>query len=830
VKTKFNPSEAVGEMVIFNSQSYQLVKFLSDDQGKRGFTFEAVCEESNHRVCCKFYPEGKLHEKWKEEFQKPNRIQSDDIAKYIGDITATIQGLLFVVILFEWVDGFSLKKYITDHPEKITIDFILTFATWILSPLQAFTSRNTYHGDLHLGNVMISVAGEDSLEPGKTSFKLIDFGISFSDPEMQPRDDFKSTARIIAQLLLKVSPESLDLSDKFIFDRLPSGYLKLLNEEEPDRADSFKNPRKLWAAIRSIEEEAKNMKAGNTGKNDRLANPFDLLSADRFRDDSPLLYQLFFAPRSLQSHILSSDTVVLTGPRGCGKTMILRNLSLKTHLNSTDGETLPDHIGFYLSSFELWMAFPHRREDDTHSADEIATDAFQLRAIHYFHLCLIEEILSTLFALRLKRPELITIGQITAFANHISSEFRDYTSSPSADLLSDLKSTVESWRATFRKEPSSYVPKEGVAFLRDLCRALRSIFPFVKDRQIFFLIDDYSLGKVTPALQLSLNRIIFQRNSEFQFKVGAEKSAILLRDVDGPLDPSRTYHEHDMGYFFIDPDAAEERLETLKTIFDKRLQYTDGVKYTSLESILGTTQYESFTQFARVLTKPYNGTESDPLYLKKPLYHGLGFISEICSGDIAAILSLIQRIFIQSKFDALTDQSIPIDIQSQDHAIKDYSRDFLEHVGGEQLSSQKVRQVAKAFGEMAKWKLENQTSSNEGTPKPFQVCRLEVYEDEEMSVSASELFRLLLRYGIFIQVPRGFSQDGGTSLRLFLRRLFLPTFGLSFSRRDCIRIHMDEFSQLLNEPEVTSRQIIDRWVSESSSSAIGPTLFDNDTR
>jgi hypothetical protein len=312
--------------------------------------------------------------------------------------------------------------------------------------------------------------------------------------------------------------------------------------------------------------------------------------------------------------------------------------------------------------------------------------------------------------------------------------------------------------------------------------------------------------------------------------VGAEKSAILLRDVDGPLDPSRTYQELDMGYYFTDSEAAEERLETLKTIFDTRLKYTEGAKYSSLEAILGATLYESFNEFATVLTKTRKIVESDPTYLKIPLYHGLKFISEICSGDIAAILSLIQRIFIHSKFDPLADQNIPIDISNQDHAIKDYSRDFFEHVGGELPSSNKARLVAKSFGEMAKWKLENQTSNNEGVPKPFQVCRLEVYEDGEMPETSSALFRLLLRYGIFIQVPRGFSQDGGTSLRLYLRRLFLPTFGLSFSRRDCIRIHMDEFSRLLIDPELTTRQIIERWKSESSHSSKGPTLFDNETR
>lgn len=154
---------------------------------------------------------------------------------------------------------------------------------------------------------------------------------------------------------------------------------------------------------------------------------------------------------------------------------------------------------------------------------------------------------------------------------------------------------------------------------------------------------------------------------------------------------------------------------------------------------------------------------------------------------------------------------MPIKLKDQDAAIKDYSRTFLEHVGGEQEFSSDARGVAKAFGEMAQWKLKNQSSLNETALTPFQASRLEVYEDSPMEEEAANLYRLLLRFGIFIQEPRGFGQGETTSRRLYFRRLFLPTFGLSFSRRDCIRLHMRDFMLLLQNPPAAKKSFIERW-------------------
>jgi hypothetical protein len=242
------------------------------------------------------------------------------------------------------------------------------------------------------------------------------------------------------------------------------------------------------------------------------------------------------------------------------------------------------------------------------------------------------------------------------------------------------------------------------------------------------------------------------------------------------------------------------------------LSHADNVAHRQIGAILGDTGYDSFKQFAEVLARKHLPSKGDSEILRRAAYHGVQHLSEICSGDVAAMIWLVQQILIRARFD-LSDSSqrLPIKAKVQDAAIKDYSRLFLEHVGGEQEFSDEARAVAKAFGEMAQWKLLNQGSRNEGTTTPFQAGRLEVYEDSVMDDKSASLYRHLLRFGIFLQEPRGFGEGETTSRRLYFRRLFLPTFGLSFSRRDCIRLHMRDFMLLLKQPMKTRKLLIERW-------------------
>lgn len=366
-KYHFDPRQIENREIDYGGHRYKLRKFLEGEQGKRGYAYEAFCEASDHRVCCKLYFREMLQDSpdWVQEFRKPNRVQSDDIAHYVADGKWDVNGLEFAWIFYQWIEGVNLRKFLEAHPEKRNIDFVRNLAVWILAPLNKLKQAGSKHGDIHVGNILVTQGDETDVPPGKISFKLIDFGISASLKGLIPRDDFKATAGVLAQVLKQIRDGELGFEDRFFYDELCQHYLKLLTEEEPGRHEAYQNPSGLYQELQSIEEESRRVGKNNGVKADRLKNPFELLSADRFREDSPLLRQLFSKAIPGYNFLESRDTVVISGPRGCGKTMILRNMALKTALSdptlTIDG--LPSYAGFYLHSYELWIAFPKRKKD-----------------------------------------------------------------------------------------------------------------------------------------------------------------------------------------------------------------------------------------------------------------------------------------------------------------------------------------------------------------------------------------------------------------------------------------------------------------------------------
>ncbi len=70
-----------------------------------------------------------------------------------------------------------------------------------------------------------------------------------------------------------------------------------------------------------------------------------------------------------------------------------------------------------------------------------------------------------------------------------------------------------------------------------------------------------------------------------------------------------------------------------------------------------------------------------------------------------------------------------------------------------------------------------------------------------LSGEAQKIYDELLRYSVFIEDVRGKSRRGKIVPRLYLRRLLIPHFNLTFSMRDSIEIEPDEIQTLLLTPK-----------------------------
>jgi serine/threonine protein kinase len=155
-------------------------------QGKNGVLFEAVDNILNRRVAIKIWVKLKAHDKRDKlrqgllEAQKACQAQGKGVVQvYSADIVKTrIYGVM------EYIDGRTLLSWLSDEKPSLGRRFGVAWS--LMSTLLDLETRELYHGDLHVENVLIydvpvrSAADDsDSVLGIKPALKVIDFGTSY---------------------------------------------------------------------------------------------------------------------------------------------------------------------------------------------------------------------------------------------------------------------------------------------------------------------------------------------------------------------------------------------------------------------------------------------------------------------------------------------------------------------------------------------------------------------------------------------------------------------------------------------------------------------------
>jgi hypothetical protein len=247
--------------------------------------------------------------------------------------------------------------------------------------------------------------------------------------------------------------------------------------------------------------------------------------------------------------------------------------------------------------------------------------------------------------------------------------------------------------------------------------------------------------------------------------------------------------------------------------------------FQNIATILGKSR-RTYNQLAREIREKKAG--------KHVHYYGWDMVVDLCSGDVVNVLRLVRDIISLAggieKFSEPGNIRIPFDEkvrfgkktghEIQHQAIREIGNDFLNRVEAVPNIGKDLRKIAVAFGNVSNWYLRNRNSQNQAQNPPWQAFRLEVretpYFEESLlkkakrkynlddNISAEKLKKLyqgLIRYGIFLRDARGKSQRGAVIPRLYIRRLLIPTFLLTPSKRDSIGVEVGEFFMLLSDPD-----------------------------
>ncbi len=766
--------------------------------GGNGHMFRAYSKVIATNIACKIIPKKNLEftsdqpDLWQAEFQKANKLRSHEVVK----VTQVVEWKEYncICVLADYVNGISLKKYLAQKRNEITIDFIEDFTRAMLIFFDDMKKNNIKHGDFHTGNILVEDRSDLLGEPPK-SFRVTDFGVASALSSAGFKDDYHQLSAILKELLENCSYQALSTSIlRYKHDILRKDFqARHLLEDDPTRDELSKNPNGLFEKISNLEKEFRKIESQKTSTD--LSDPFDYPSCEQVRTHSLLkaLYSDHFLGLDLVKNI---SNVILTGPRGCGKSTVLKSLSIQ-HLIQTneDSPNEVEFIGIYYRCDDLYFSFPrYKLPKDRPGVFDIP--------VHFITASLLRETLDALIAWSNKHFAKEFKKQERSLTEKLA-EILDYKDPSSYSNFKALIAKLNNERKRAKKRQGRLHLKDepigdffGVEILGQCCEQLANTLSYLTDRPIFFFIDDYSSPKITKALQENLNRLFFQRSPNIFFKISTESPvSIAIKDLDGKVfTESREYHFLNIGTIFLHTDIKKKQT-FLDDVFRRRFSQVKGYPVSALDELIGQGEINSSeNERARGIISSHGHP--------KPLW-GNKIICDLCSGDIHYAISIVKNMVSNNGgTDSIRsiNESPRIAPEFQNKAIREEAGRFLANLKGVKHGARLVN-IVDAFGKVAASYLRYRTSKNEKEDPPWQASRIEPYEELPLSHEASSIYNELIRYSVFIQDFRGKSKRGNVVPRLYLRRFLIPHYNLTFSKRDSVHLEHKDLEQLLLEPQ-----------------------------
>jgi hypothetical protein len=683
-----------------------------------------------------------------------------------------------------------------EHRGDINLSFIESFLRTMLELLYELQRRGEQHGDLHAGNVLVAQSAFDPYN--RIHFRVTDFGVGKLTGSAAHASDYLYIADTLKQLLQCIETRDCEGRDKYVYDILRHDFLERHLIEIDTIADPLAcNPRELLDKLNSLDDAYRAAAKGQTVA--KLVTPFDYPNCEQM-GKSHLLLKSLYSDRVLGlSEIQERANLVLTGPRGCGKTTVFRALSLEYLLSTGDDQPHSiDYIGIYYRCDDLYFSFPRYKNPSRPEALDVP--------MHFLIVTLLATTLEQIgewakrhFADEFKKKEESLVTGLWALLEWRAPD------SPSANHLVTLinKLTKERKRAA-NKQRFAHVPNEpiedyfGPEVMLQACQALRQHLSFLGNRCIYYFIDDYSHPKITMDLQANLNRLLMCRSADVFFKLSTESPVSFARyDVDDKqFTETREYNLLNLSLRYL-TDGSKQALAFLEDLFNRRFREVEGYPVHTLKELLGSKRRnENATARAFRVFQQHKSQE--------PNYAGCETVAAMCSGDIHYMIRLVSRMvedYGGRDRLAASDATPRIPWKQQHESIRAAAGAFMESVRTLPRCGPQLAEVIAAFGAVAHSYLMYETSKNQSGSPPHQASRIEPYDALRLSDEAQKVLHELLRYSVLIEDPRGKSRRGNIVPRYYLRRYLIPHFRLTFSRRDSLELENHEIETLLCQPQ-----------------------------
>lgn len=732
--------------------------------------------------------------------------------QFEADVSFGHDTLTCHVAVLDNIIGPTLETVLASPDQnQLTPRMAAQIAADLFEILHLFRDRHRAHNDLHAGNIIIQRLNPQGRRSGAIDANIravaIDFG-SVLDASQSGDDhhigDQQHIANVIASLSRAVRQHSGGETD---MDYRMASALRGLAEHLAPAATAQR--------IMSIDDAIKTINAATRAVDESWRQP---LSLSRYGDaynaqalESWHVPELWIDP---EGKWFKRTTVrgpqVITGMRGCGKTMLLRALhfharALDPSSNSASQNVLKrfkadGFLGIYASCQKLLnpqnqgvkdsvpIELPFERLFVAYLRDAVQV-LRHLNALDPSALTTSIDVSlrDALKVLELAQAELGDIGDERRFEEFL------------VDLEFDLADGKSACRL---KTP----PAEAFGHLAGVIAAA---VPLLAHKYVLFLLDDVSTRYLSSdTVREVISQLLFQ-HPRCAFRITTEAQALhrvlFSPGGDAPADSNRDYEEFDLGnevYRLLQDGSTAENMEFVSEILRRRgRMFQDAIYRLDPKIVLDDVTLEEIASNI--------ASSSATSGARKEVYRGLRALQAVCVGDLGDVVKLYEKILERA-----TVEQLPVPARKQTAAFLEHSNNLMHILN---RRDQYKKSLALAFAQAAGQLLQRSGNGKSASGR----TRLRQYTKLYVRVEAGSTFEEvtgklldLLDAGVFVYdggVPRTKTRDDDPVLQFklsFRKILGLASF-IGLADRDRFELSGNDLRQWLEAPKKAKRILVE---------------------
>jgi hypothetical protein len=706
------------------------------------------------------------------------------------------------VAVLRFVDGEPLAAYLSGNRPLAAAE-AAQIAADLFRLREEFERRMVNHNDLHAGNIIIeklprSRHRAEAVEPGLRAM-AIDLGSVAED--RRSGGEYAGDLHWIGRHIHGMAERLLRLDDAGDLENRIGLQLQGIAHVLAVSAEHVRQPSADDLVHGIMEEYRRTAEPWRPWRNQRVLRTF-AQSYNAQTLDAWYVPQLLVDPEGAWlAQASAPGPLIMTGMRGCGKTMLLRALQFHARAavrpqeqdsNAIERISTDGYVGLLVSAQRLIPVDP---KADGPSAEElfarllVAYAAAAARAMAH-----LQDLDTNALAWNASRE---LVGAVVDALDP-----RPEIEDPAT--IEQLERYLGALLAKVSRRDSGFhlAANPNTAFPM-LAEAIRGAAPIWNNAQVLFLLDDVSTRYLqADRIEELLSSLMFQ-HPDCAFKMTSEAQTIFLSLKSPgqvhPASPGRDFMTFDLGAQ-VQARLKKNGKTFITDILRARAPLFSGHPTHSPATLLGDVDLESI---ARSIAETQNRSPE-----RKRLYHGLRALGGVCVGDIGTVIQIYQEIL------SLGISDVPVPAGRQNDVFQEFCARHLYSLDRRDSS---YKTVAVEFAE-ASYQLLMESGAGTSTGRLRQYTSLYVRVTSGDFEKQMNRLRDLVDAGVFVFTgggPRTKTHDSDPvqQFKLTFRKIFGLANFIGLSDRDRFELSGEDLESWLAEPK-RGREILLRNLSK----------------